>query len=148
MTAEETLADQTQAIKDALTARSYLVKVDYISATADLSISQPTKYQRLVEEMHRRQSNQHWSNHVALLFFLHRIPRRDDPQCEHCPNARKTVQHSLFECPAYREHRRTTLDPLCREARSSSFLSSKIGTKALFKYIATSERFQSRVGVG
>jgi hypothetical protein len=93
--------------------------------------------------------NQLRSNHVALNFYLHRIKKREDPHCESCPNARETVQHFLFECPAYRKPRRLTLDPLGRQARSSSFLLlSAIGVKALHKYIAKTERFQTRDGVG
>jgi hypothetical protein len=93
--------------------------------------------------------NQLRSNHVALNFYLYRIKKREDPYCEHCPDARETVWHFLFECPEHREPRRLTLDPLGRQARNPSFLlSSTVGTKALHKYIAKTERFQTRNRVG
>jgi hypothetical protein len=93
--------------------------------------------------------NQLRSNHVALNFYLHRIKKRDDPFCEHCSNSKETIRHFLFECPANREARRSTLDPLGRQARHAAFLlSSPIGTKVLHKYIAKTERFQTQDGVG
>ena len=50
---------------------------------------------------------------------LHRIKRRDDPFCEHCPQTKETVRHYILECPARREVRRTALDPLGRHSRET-----------------------------
>ena len=106
----------------------------------------PTKFQKLVMDLHRGHSsliNQLRSNHVALNFYLHRIQKRDDPYCEHCPAVRETVQHLLLECPTHWETRRQTLDPLGRNSRSISYLlSTSTGIKAVVRYTASTGRFQ------
>ena len=112
----------------------------------------PTKFQKLVGDMRRGHSsliNQFRSSHVALNYYLHRIGRREDPHCNHCPTIRESVRHYLFECPEFRASRRLTLDPLGRMARDLSFLlSTAIGTTALQKYVASTARFETREGVG
>ena len=109
-------------------------------------ILHPAKFYKLVSDLHRGHSslvNQLRSNHVALNFYLHRIQKRDDPYCEHCPTDRETVQHFLLECPARREARRTTLDLLGRNSRSISYLlSTSKGIEAMVRYVAISRRFQ------
>ena len=110
------------------------------------------KFQKLVDDMKRGHSslvNQFRSNHVALNFYLHRIRKREDPHCNHCPAARESIRHFLFECPEYRASRRLTLDPLGRLARDLPFLlSTKVGTAALQRYVASTGRFVARDGVG
>ena len=68
----------------------------------------PAKFHKLVSDMRRGHSsliNQLRSNHIALNFYLHRIKKRDDPMCEHCPAERETVRHFLFDCHAHCETR-------------------------------------------
>ena len=112
----------------------------------------PRRYYKLAKGLHRSHTsiiNQLRSGHVALNTYLHRIKRRDDPFCEHCPQTKETVRHYVLECPARREARRTTLDPLGRYARDlSHLLSTTSGTTALRKFISASGRFVAREGVG
>lgn len=112
----------------------------------------PAKFHKLVGDMRRGHSslvNQFRSGHVALNFYLHRVRRREDPHCDHCPTTRESIRHYLFECPEYRASRRLALDPLGRLARDLPFLlSTKVGTAALQRYVASTERFKPRDGVG
>ena len=110
----------------------------------------PAKFYKLVSDLRRGHSslvNQLRSNHVALNFYLHRIQKRDDPHCEHCLATRETVRHFLLECPAHRETRRHTLDPLGRNSRSISYLlSTSKGIEAIVRYVAITRRFQKPEG--
>ena len=110
------------------------------------------RYHKLIKELPRAHSslvNQFRSNHVALNSYLHRIQRRDNPHCEHCPGTKETIRHYVLECPAHREARRSSLDTLGRDSRSlSRLLSSSTGIAVLVKYIAMSQRFSERAGVG
>ena len=112
----------------------------------------PRRYHKLVKELPRAHSsliNQFRSNHIALNSYLHRIQRRDDPHCEHCPSTRETIRHFILECPAHREARQQTLDTLGRDSRIlSCLLSSSTGIAVLVKYIVISQRFSERAGVG
>ncbi|EPQ50988.1 hypothetical protein GLOTRDRAFT_8189, partial [Gloeophyllum trabeum ATCC 11539] len=41
------------------------------------------------------------TGHIPLHGYLHRIGKRDDPDCPHCPGVREDVRHFLFDCPNY-----------------------------------------------
>ena len=106
----------------------------------------PARNHKMVTELRRGHSsliNQLRSNHIALNFYLHRIQKRDDPHCEHCPAVRETVRHFLLECPTHRDARRRTLDPLGRNSRSLSYLLyTPKGVKAVVEYTAMTKRFR------
>ena len=112
----------------------------------------PRRYYKLIKGLHRSQMsivNRIRSGHVALNGYLHRIKRRDDPFCEHCPQTKETVRHYILECPARRELQRTTLNPLGRHARNlSHLLSTTSRTTALCKFVSASGPSTVREGVG
>jgi hypothetical protein len=117
----------------------------------------PSAFQKLISTFNRNEAttlNRIRSNHVPLNAFLHRIKRADDPTCTRCGMADETTRHFLFECSAFWEIRRETLDGLGRNSRNTSFLlSTKKGAERLLKYVKDSERLKpdrpgGREGVG
>jgi ribonuclease HI len=113
----------------------------------------PSRYQKLISSLSRNSSttlNRLRSNHAPLNAFLHRIKRADSPTCTKCEQADETIRHYLFECQAFRETRRETLDGLGRDSRNTSFLfSTAKGTKALLKYVKGTKRLDpDRLGIG
>jgi hypothetical protein len=113
----------------------------------------PSRYQKLISSLSRNSSttlNRLRSNHAPLNAFLHRIKRADSPTCTKCEQADETIRHYLFECQAFRETRRETLDGLGRDLRNTSFLfSTAKGTKALLKYVKGTKRLDpDRLGIG
>ena len=83
----------------------------------------PSGFQKLIKPLNRNEStliNRLRSNHLPLNVFLHRIQRGESPTCSKCNNADETIRHYLFECAAYRQIRRETLDGLGRNSRDTS----------------------------
>jgi ribonuclease HI len=113
----------------------------------------PSGFQKLIKSFNRNDStllNRLRSNHAPLNTFLHRIKRADDPTCPECGQADETIRHFLFECQAFRELRRDTLDGLGRDSRNTSFLlSTKKGAEALLRYAKGTKRLEpDRLGAG
>ena len=117
----------------------------------------PSRFQTLIDSLHRNDStilNRIRSNHLPLNVFLHRIKRAENPTCTQCGLADETTRHFLFECSAFREVRRATLDGLGRDSRNTRFLlSTKEGAKVLLSYVKNTRRLEpdrpgEREGIG
>ena len=114
----------------------------------------PSGFQKLIKSLNRNEStliNRLRSNHLPLNVFLHRIRRGDSPTCSRCNLSDETIRHYLFECTAYRQIRRETLDGLGRNSRDTRFLlSTKKGIEAVMRYVKATKSMEpdDRAGIG
>ena len=114
----------------------------------------PSGFQKLIKPLNRNETtliDRLRSNHLPLNVFLHRIQRGESPTCSKCNNADETIRHYLFECAAYRQIRRETLDGLGRNSRDTRFLlSTKKGVEAVLRYLKATKRMEpdERAGIG
>lgn len=46
-----------------------------------------------------------FSGHGSFMFFLHKIGKRLQPNCLFCDSASDTVDHTVFDCPAWERDR-------------------------------------------
>jgi hypothetical protein len=82
------------------------------------------------------------TGHIPLNKYLHRIKRSETDKCPSCTqesgqHRKETIQHLLFECPAYRAQRHQLETKLGRNARDlNSIFHNKEHTKALLQYIS------------
>lgn len=85
------------------------------------------------------------SGHGCLGQYLHKIGREETPMCHHCPAPTDSPQHTLGECPAWREERseltQTVGDNLELPTLVGKMLRSKEAWSAVVRY---SERVMLR----
>ncbi|KAI0027076.1 hypothetical protein K488DRAFT_63032, partial [Vararia minispora EC-137] len=81
--------------------------------------------------------------HTPLNQHLHRIGSTDTPLCPGCRADEETVQHFIYECPAY-DGARHELHRATRRAFYSMtyLLSDKKGTSHFIKYLRATGRIQ------
>ncbi|KAH7916939.1 hypothetical protein BV22DRAFT_970327, partial [Leucogyrophana mollusca] len=91
------------------------------------------------------------TNHAPLNKHLFRIKgNADEPESPICPSCKakeETVHHFLIACPAHQRQRDALIRALGRKANSlPALLSDEKCTSALFKYIASTRRFEQTFG--
>ena len=104
------------------------------------------------DSLSRQQANlitQIRTGHIPLNKYLHRIKRKDSPNCETCLEAGieapETPRHLLFECPSYDRERFLYERSLGRRAHDLKYVMSHPSRIVkLAKYIASTERFKRR----
>lgn len=108
------------------------------------------KIRKIMDELPRTQASllaQLITEHVPLCRYLHRFKKADSPTCPACHQAEESVHHYLIVCPVYdvprRELRRETKG---KGGKISSLLTDSNCTKALFRYIAATQRFRATHG--
>ncbi|EIW75829.1 hypothetical protein CONPUDRAFT_65411 [Coniophora puteana RWD-64-598 SS2] len=84
---------------------------------------------------------------LPLNRHLHRIGKRDAPQCEYCPDRDETVRHFLFTCPRGGRARQALMCTLGREAFSEAYLLKKpSGINEVMKFVDQTGRLRSTFG--
>ncbi|MBW0488302.1 hypothetical protein O181_028017 [Austropuccinia psidii MF-1] len=87
------------------------------------------------------------TNHVPLNDYLHRIKRKDSPNCQFC-STRETPHHYLIKCPAFDDQRRHFTQQLIKHKIKlnpkslKSILDSPLAFPFLADFIIASNRFQ------
>jgi hypothetical protein len=113
---------------------------------------EPSAYQKLIKSLNRNEStllNRLQSNHLPLNVFLHRIQHEESPTCPKCMNMDETIQHYLFECAAYQQIQRETLDGLGWNSWDMSFLlSTKKGVEIVMRYVKATKRLDPDIQAG
>ncbi|KAG2043755.1 hypothetical protein BDR03DRAFT_909219 [Suillus americanus] len=85
---------------------------------------------------------------TSLLFqHLHRKAKADTVRCNQCNEEHETVHHFLFTCAAYNRQRHILRLELGTKAHHVKHgLNEEECLKPLFKYIASTRRFESTFG--
>lgn len=78
---------------------------------------------------------------------LHTIGRADTQWCPGCGAGKETVLHFVLQCPKYALQRRAYFGPLGRNGQRLDYLlSTKEGTKRLFKFVNATRRLHQTFG--
>ncbi|EIW85807.1 hypothetical protein CONPUDRAFT_49054 [Coniophora puteana RWD-64-598 SS2] len=105
---------------------------------------------KLIQSFPRRKTavlTQLRTRRLPLNQHLHRIGKRDDPHCEHCPDLDETVRHYLFSCPRWGRARQALMFSLGRDAFTEShLLNDPNGIKEVMKFVDQTGRFRSTFG--
>ncbi|KAG2033990.1 hypothetical protein BDR03DRAFT_830036, partial [Suillus americanus] len=87
------------------------------------------------------------SGHAPLNKHLHRIAKSATATYSQCEESDESVHHFLLSCPAYTRQRNILRAELGTKAhRMKHILNEPECLKALFKYIATTRRFETVFG--
>lgn len=87
------------------------------------------------------------SRHIPLNAHLHRIGKRDTPNCRYCEGTKETTFHFLLDCPRYAHQRHELRNQLGRKANSlSHLLSSKKAIQHVIKFVDDTERLRETFG--
>ncbi|EIW75360.1 hypothetical protein CONPUDRAFT_40248, partial [Coniophora puteana RWD-64-598 SS2] len=88
------------------------------------------------------------SHHIALDAFLHRINAMDSPVCRHCARGvDETIQHFLFDCPAWSGARQLVVRKAGRRAESLEYLlNDERGVRVLMVFVNSTGRFRQTYG--
>lgn len=87
------------------------------------------------------------TEHVPLCRYLHRFKKADSSTCPACNQADESVHHFLMICPAYDIPRRELRRELGGKAgKVASLLTDDNCTRALFKFISSTQRFRTTHG--
>jgi hypothetical protein len=88
------------------------------------------------------------TGHIPLNFYLHRIGKTDTDRCAKCINnqhgasAKESVNHFIFDCPAYDEYRQELTAKIGRSHLNfPSIMSNTDHMKALVTFINRTRRF-------
>jgi hypothetical protein len=57
---------------------------------------------------------------ATLNRHLHKMGSHHSPHCDHCPGIEDQVEHRIFQCPAYEQHRRTLYAEIQRAGGTST----------------------------
>lgn len=113
------------------------------------------KFRKLREQLTRAQGSlliQIRSKHIPLNKYLHKIGKLDQSQCTDCweiaqRRVTESLNHFLFECPAYADERFYMDQALGRDAGDlRSILNNRRSTLTLLKYIGQTRRFEKTIG--
>lgn len=110
-----------------------------------------SKFLKNMGDLRKRQSSlliQLRTGHIALNKYLHRIGKKDSPNCSHCAyNGRshiETVKHFILECPAYsRERYRMRMKIGHSSFSINTMLSEGKAVKALLQFIGETGQLNS-----
>lgn len=87
------------------------------------------------------------TRHIPLNAHLHRIGKRDLPDCKYCVGVKETTHHYLLDCPRYANQRHTLRRKLGRKANSMTYLlSNPKATKHLIRFVDDTERLRETFG--
>jgi hypothetical protein len=117
----------------------------------DLEPTAPSKkYLMLITPLPRKAASiltQLRTGHAPLAKHLHRIGKADSPICPTCRQNDESVQHYILHCTAYNQARQKLRnDTGGRDINIKELLSRPKTMRALFQFIATTQRFQNVYG--
>jgi len=88
------------------------------------------------------------TGHIGLNKHLHRINKKDSPDCDECDGTPETVFHFIMECPKYNHQRHILRRTLRREANDLAYLlNNKNAIVPLVNYINSTNRLKTSFGV-
>lgn len=106
----------------------------------------PKAYQRLIDDLPRVHTTvlfQLRTGHIALNSHLHRIQKKDSPDCERCAH-RETVHHYILQCRRYDRQRRILERTVGHTNMSlASLLTTRKLLPALMQYVNDTKRLHS-----
>jgi hypothetical protein len=113
------------------------------------------RFKKMAGEWSKKQTSlliQLRTGHAGLNAHLYRFKRVESPICEHCAiddyNANETVQHYLFECPAWTNQRRKLQYGMGHHKAKTmkGLFENEENVKQLIKFVASTRRFEKMLG--
>jgi ribonuclease HI len=108
------------------------------------------KYLTLVTPLPRKAASiltQLRTGHAPLAKHLHRIGKADSPICPTCRQNDESVQHYILHCTTHHQARQKLRhDTGGRDIKIKELLSRPKTMRALFQFVATTQRFQNVYG--